>query len=316
MYITHHYVLILSLFPSNPLLLCTITLSIKKPQRASPAVRLRFQCVYKETNTTVSSLQGPVRVKAKHTKMLTFVSLACIVACVFADSTYPKHNGGYFPINGGDYYPKGGCGPYGCGYNGFQGGLVGSGNLGSLGIGNGLVGNFGGLNTRFGGVGGGSAAASAAAAGNAAAAAAAAAAGQNAAAASAAAAGNSAAASAAAASGSGGLIAPFNYYQPGYGYYPGQIYNNIYSSQYYPYHSLYNSQYLSFPNQYYQSLPYYNTPYFGVGGGSAAASAAAAGGNGGAAASAAAASGVNGFNGPFIGGLRPIGGSIRPRKVY
>uniref|UniRef100_A0A8W8HMH4 Uncharacterized protein n=4 Tax=Magallana gigas TaxID=29159 RepID=A0A8W8HMH4_MAGGI len=277
-----------------------------KINRASPAVRLRFQCVYKETNTTVSSLQGPVRVKAKHTKMLTFVSLACIVACVLADSTYPKLNGGYFPINGGDYYPKGGCGPYGCGYNGFQGGLVGSGNLGSFGIGNGLVGNFGGLNTGFGGVGGGSAAASAAAAGNAAAAAAAAAAGQNAAAASAAAAGNSAAASAAAASGSGGLIAPYNYYQPGYNYYPGQIYNNIHGSQYYP----------NYYNQYYQSFPYVGNPYFGLGGGSAAASAAAAGGNGGAAASAAAASGVNGFNGPFIGGLGPIGGSIRPRKVY
>uniref|UniRef100_A0A8W8HMZ2 Uncharacterized protein n=1 Tax=Magallana gigas TaxID=29159 RepID=A0A8W8HMZ2_MAGGI len=203
-------------------------------------------------------------------KMLRLLSLACIIVCVAADSYYSKS---------GDYYPKGnhfgGCGPYGCTYgvnsvgpHGTYGGIISSGSFG--GVNSGFVGT-GGLNTGLLGIGGGSAAASAA-------------------------------------SGSGGLIAPFNYYQPGYSYYPGQIYNNIHSSQYYP----------NYYNQYYQSFPYYSNPYFGVGGGSAAASAAAAGNA--AAASSAAASGFNNFNRGFGGLNNIVGGGLRRigrrNKVY
>ncbi|XP_061173261.1 spidroin-2-like [Saccostrea echinata] len=207
--------------------------------------------------------------------MIRIISLACIVACVYADY-YPKI---------GDYYPKSyGFGPYG-NFGGVNSGLVGFG-----GINSGLGGYYPGLV----GIGGGSAAAGSAAAGGAAAAAAAVAAGQNAAASSAAAAGNGAAAAAATAA-SGLNVAPY-YTYPGY-YYQGQQYYNL--PGYY---------FNQFPGNYFQY------PSFGVGGGSAAAASAAAAGQAAAASSAAASQGFNGFNNGVILG-RPGGFlGRRPRK--
>lgn len=132
--------------------------------------------------------------------------------------------GGYFSTNWGDNYSKGGCCPHGCGYNGFQLGLVGSGNLGGLSLWSELVGEFGGvnsgfgrLNAVFGGVGWGSAAVSVVAAVNTAAAAAAVA-GQKATAVSGDDSGYSADASASAASRPRGWMAPF-IYSTGYNYF-------------------------------------------------------------------------------------------------
>lgn len=133
--------------------------------------------------------------------------------------------GGGISTNWGDNDSKGGCCPHGCGYNGFQLGHVGSGNLGGLSLWSELVGEFGGvnsgfgrLNAGFGGVGWGAAAVSVVAAGYTAAAAAAAVAGQKATAVSAADSAYSADASASAASRPRGWMDPCNYWT-GYNYF-------------------------------------------------------------------------------------------------